>query len=394
MHSNIQEGSELKKIRVLFPYIEAGYGHIMPMKSIEETFRRKYGDKVEIVSSHFFTETGDRHLARFEKMMSNQVKLYNTIPVIGRFATVSCEFFGTRLSTFGSMQLIAPFAWRRGVEHMKELDPDVVISTHWASNFYAEKQKDKPLTVMYCPDAQLNQLFEYHSDLNLISMPYGYMKALRKKQYNIHNMKLVPFFIRNEAFSISRDKKQLRRDLGIPEDKFTIVLAEGGYGIGKIDRIARALISGHVPMTVIAVCGTNTKLYEKMKGYRSTEEVTFIPYGFTDRILELEAAADLFSGKSGNILAESTFFGNPSLVTHFANLIERNIADHYINTVGCTIKEFSVKKAAAMMKEFALDQTKLDPYRRAAEAYHVHYGSDEAADVIWEKITETYPELR
>ncbi len=78
-------------------------------------------------------------------MMSNQVRLYNRIPLIGRLATASCQFFGTRFSSFGSMQFIAPFAYRRGVEHMKELDPDVVISTHWASNFYAEKLKKKPL---------------------------------------------------------------------------------------------------------------------------------------------------------------------------------------------------------------------------------------------------------
>ena len=36
----------MKKIRVLFPYVEAGFGHIMPMKSIDRAFRAKYGDKV------------------------------------------------------------------------------------------------------------------------------------------------------------------------------------------------------------------------------------------------------------------------------------------------------------------------------------------------------------
>ena len=384
----------MSKIVVLFPYVEAGFGHIMPMRSIEEAFRRKYGDRVEIVSSKFFSETGDEHMIKYENMISNQVRLYNRSPFIGFSAAILCEIFGTKFSSFCSMRVTAPIAYKRSLEHMRELAPDVVVSTHWASNYYAERQEKKPLTVMYCPDARLSRLFEYKSDLSLISMPYGYLKALRKKQYDIHNMKLVPFFIRNEAFGICTDKKQLRRQLGLPEDKFTVLLAEGGYGIGKMEKITKLLIKEHIPLTVIPVCGTNKKLYERLKALKSTDEVTFIPYAFADNMLQLQAASDVFCGKSGNILAESTFFGNPSIVTHFANTIEMNIADHYINTVGCTVKEFSPKKAVRLIRGFAEDGSKLEPYRRAARDYHSHFGADEAADVIWEKMTEVFPQLK
>ena len=372
----------MQKIRVLFPYVEAGFGHIMPMR----------GDRVEIVSSKFFTETGDPHLIDYEQMISRQVKMYNRVPPVGFLATASCEMFGTKISTFSSMRVAAPVAHEHGMEHMRELNPDVVISTHWATNYYAERQKRRPLTIMYCPDAQLNKLFEYPCDLTLISMPSGYKKALKKKQYTTDNIKLVPFFIRNEAFDIARrDKRELRRDLGIPEDTFTVVLAEGGYGIGRMEEITRLLACEHVPMTVIPVCGTNEKLYQQLCELKCTKEVTLRPYAFTDKILELEAAADIFCGKSGNILAEPTFFGVPSVVTHFANSIEQNIADHYIRTVGCTLKEFSAEKTVEMLKTFAAEPDRLEPYRKAARDYHAHFGTDKAADVIFEKIAETYP---
>ena len=365
----------------------------MPMKAIEETFRKKYGDRVEIVSSPFFTETDDPHLIRYEQMISRQVKIYNRVPPIGFLATLSCELFGTQLSTFSSMCAVAPIAHQRGIEYMKTLRPDVVVSTHWATNYYAEQLEDKPLTIMYCPDAQLNNLFEYHCDLTLISMPSGYQKALAKKKYNKDNLKLVPFCIRNEAFDIAeRDKTELRRRLGLPEDKFTVVLAEGGYGIGKIEEMSRLLTREHTPMTVVAMCGTNDALYQKLSEITSTDEVTFRPYAFTDKILEIEAAADIFCGKSGNILAEPTFFGVPSMVTHFANTIEQNIADHYMNTVGSTIKEFSSEKAVQQLKRFAADPTLLAPYREAARRYHEHFGTEAAADIIWDKIASTFPD--
>ena len=383
----------MKKIRVLFPYVEAGFGHIMPMKSIDEKFREKYGDKVEVITSQFFNETGDPHMKRYEQMIARQVRIYNRFPGVGHLATFICDLSGAFLSSYFSIRWIAPFAYRRSVEHMRELAPDVVFSTHWATNYYAEHLEKKPLTVMYCPDAQLYKLFEYHSDLSMISMPYGYLKALREKRYNVNNMKLVPFLIRNEAFAVSPDKKAARRALGLPEDNFTVLLTEGGYGIGKMTAICQKLVREHLPITVIAVCGKNEKLFRIFSSLKTTEEVTLRPYGFTSKIFELDAASDLFCGKSGNILAEATFFGNPSIVTNCSNMIEHNIADHYINTVGCAMKQLSANRVVKMIKKFAGDPTLLEPYRKAALDYHDRFGSEQAADELWEAIKKAYPEV-
>ena len=383
----------MRKIKVLFPYVEAGFGHIMPMKSIYETFQKKYGDKVDAIPSQFFTESGDKHLIRYERTLSSQVRIYNRFPVIGHLATFFCEISGSVLASFGSMRLIAPFAYKKAVSHMIDLSPDVVFSTHWATNYYAEHIENKPLTVMYCPDARLNKLFKYHSDLSMISMPYGYLKALREKQYNTANIKLVPFLIRNEAFEVSQDKKAAREALGLPKDNFTVLLAEGGYGIGKMTAICKRLAKEHIPLTVIPVCGKNEKLFRQLSSLETTKEVTLRPYGFTNNIFELDAAADIFCGKSGNILAEATFFGNPSIVTNCSTMIEHHIADHYINTVGCAVKQLSASKTVDMIKSFAGDPSLLEPYKKAALDYHENFGSEQAADELWKAITQVYPEL-
>ena len=378
---------------MLFPYVEAGLGHIMTMKSIEDSFRKKYGDKVEIISSKFYTETNNPHLIRYEQMLARQVRLYNGHPVIGHFATFCCEFFGTFLSSYNTLCFVFPFAYHAGKKHMQELHPDVIFSTHWATNYYAHHIQKKPFTVMYCPDAQLNKLFEYHSDLNMISMPKGYEKALKKRKYTKDNMKMVPFLIRNEAFSISADKKELRKSLGLPENNFTILLAEGGYGIGKMKAICELLIREHLPLTIIPVCGKNEKLFQYFQSLKPTKEITFLPQHFAKNILELEAASDLFCGKSGNIIAEPTFFGVPSIITNCSTLIEKNIADHYVNTVGCAFKEFSPKKTVDAIKQFANNPTLLKPYQEAAKAYHDQFGSEYAANLLWEAIKRQFPDI-
>lgn len=385
----------MDKVRVLFPYVESGFGHIMPMRSIEQTFRKKYGDKVEIISSSFFKEGKNKHLIRFENFMVNQVKLYNGHPVIGNIVNVVGELSGTVLSSFFTIRFIAPKAYKAGVKHMREIKPDVVFSTHWATNYYAEHIKEnKPMTVMYCPDSRMNKLFKYRCDMSMISMPYGYKKAMRHRKYNKDNLKLVPFLIRNEAFDVCTDKKALRKKLGLPEDNFTVILVEGGYGIGKTEAISKLLIQEHRHITVIPVCGKNEKLYNRLKMLKSTEEVTFLPQMFLDNILEYEAASDIFCGKSGNMLAETTFFGVPSMVTNCTTTIERNIAYDYIHTVGSAFKEFSPKRAVGLIEKFSDDPSLMDSYRKAAIDYHANFGSEEATDVFWNKMQETFPQLR
>ena len=182
----------MERIRVLFPYVEAGFGHIMPMRSIDQTFREKYGHRVEVLSSRFYTESGEACLADYQKMLGKQVRAYNRVPALGYLATFACQIGGTTAASAAAIRLVAPRACRAGIAHMEALRPDVVFSTHWATNYYARHMERRPLTVMYCPDAQQNKLFEYPCDLSLISMEDGYEKALRSGKYSPENLKRSP----------------------------------------------------------------------------------------------------------------------------------------------------------------------------------------------------------
>ena len=379
---------------MLFPYVEAGYGHIMPLRSMEQKFREKYGDRVEVISSQFYTESREGPLIRYQRMLGRQVRAYNRVPALGYLVTIAGELGGTGLSSLAAIRLLMPRAFRAGVAHMSALRPDAVFSTHWATNYYARHMKEEPLTVMYCPDVQLNKLFRYPCDLCLISIREGYDRALRSGRYGPENLRLVPFLIREEAFSVCGDRRELRRRLGLPEDKFTVLLAEGGYGIGKMEAITRRLVREHLPLTVVPVCGTNEALYRRLQALEPAAEVTFRPFGFTERMPELEAAADVFCGKSSNTVAEVAFFGNPSVVTNCTSLIERQVADHYIRRVGCALKQLSPKKTVALIRRFAGDPTLLEPYRRAAGSIRDQFGAEAAADALWEMLTARFPALR
>ena len=107
-----------KKPRVVFPYTEAGLGHIMPLNSIADEFERLYGDRVEIVRSRFFSESGDKKLMAYEEHLKTSVLKYNLNPRMGHFATFNMDFWGTYFSTWGAVVFIGYGAARRGIRHM------------------------------------------------------------------------------------------------------------------------------------------------------------------------------------------------------------------------------------------------------------------------------------
>ncbi len=387
----------MSKPRVLFPYVEAGMGHIAPMNAIAEKFKELYGDKVECVECKFFGDSGNKTLVSFEKKMCKSVVDTNRDHALGFAMTFTMILFGNKIATWASSCLLKAGTKKPALAHMDKLAPDMVVSTHWSTNYFAGNCKCKPLTALYCPDAYTYPLFNYPSDLLLLPTQAGYEHALRrwKRRFNPDNLKHVPALIRRDAFNVTADKRTLRENLGLDTDKFTVVLAEGGYGIGKITKICREIIKRDLNVNLIAVCGKNEKLYNQMKGWKSGKNCAFHPVGFTDRMLEYLACADLFCGKSGaNVFAEACFFGVPQIVTNNATHIERMNRKYYVGYIKTALKIFNADKVADKIAEFAAHPEKLAPFKVAAEAQRQNYGAEQSARLVFDLLCTRFPELK
>lgn len=386
----------MNKPRVIFPYTEAGFGHIMPMNSIADKFEEMYGDKVECVRSQFFTESGDRKLAKLEERYKKDTVASNKSSLYGHIQTFSMDFFKTRLAMWGAMFFTVMGSTSRGIKHMDELKPDLVVSTHFSTNYYAVKCKSKPLTAVYFPDIVVNPMYMYPCDLLLVPSETGFARALKrhKRRFNKNNIAHVPFLIRKEAFTLDKSKKELREKLGIAENSFTVMLAEGGYGLGKMGKICKIILKRDLRVTVIAVCGKNEKLYEEFRSMKSKGKTDFRPVGFCDNMFELLAASDLFLGKSGaSMAAEPCFFGIPHIITKYSSGIENHNGAYYINDVGSAMKIFSPKKAVDKIEEFMANPEKLKPYIEAAQRHHDAFGAEESAKQIYKLLLKKFPEL-
>jgi UDP-N-acetylglucosamine:LPS N-acetylglucosamine transferase len=368
----------------------------MPERSICDAFEEKYGEYVTVIRSKFFSETNNRSLIDLEKAFVNEVKKYNHSAAYGYFNMWLMKVFGPRFLSKIIMDTFIPGAKKAATEHMEEFKPDMVVSTHWSTNYYARHIPSQPLTVSYIPDIQIIPLCRYDSDMTLISAERGYQKALKKykKRFNKDNLRLVPFAIRKEAFELSMDKKENRKLLGLDEDKFTIVMFEGGYGLGRMSSICKLLAQSDLNLTVIAICGKNKKLYNKLKTLKTNPGINLVAKGYCDNTLQYIAAADLFLGKSGaSSVAEPTYFGVAEIITKYATSMEKDNAAYYIEDVKNAVRIFNPQKAVAKIREFIEHPEEIEKMQENALKYHGNYGSEKTADVLWEMLCKKYPEL-
>ena len=386
----------MKKLRIVFPFVEAGFGHIMTERSICDAFEKKYGEYFEIIRSDFFKEQGNETLIKFEQSMGREVRLYNRFPLYAHLNIFLMNLFGTKIVSRFVMKQSTKGAYEESMKHMEELAPDIVISTHWATNYYAEKMEKKPFTVMHVPDAHINAMFRYSSDFTTISTPEGYIRAMKfhRRHFKNNNLKRVPLAIRKEAFEITETREELRARWGI-DDRFTIYVTEGGYGIGMAEKLCESLIREDAPINVIVVCGKNPELHERLQKLagESRGNLKLYPFGFTEKVLELIALSDLYLGKSGNGLMEPAFFGVPIVVTHSANIIERRLAEHYVSYWGDAVRIFKLKKCLKFIKEAANGSEKYEALKENRVPREA-FGGEGIADVIFAELDKKFNILK
>lgn len=378
-----------KKPRVVFPFVEAGFGHIMAEKSIADAFEKKYGEYCEVIRSDFFAETGSEPMVKFEKRLCNEVRMYNKCNFYGYLNIACMNLFGARVASWFVMSKLYKGLYADSMAHMRELRPDCVVSTHWATNYYAERLENKPITAMYGPDAHLNAMFRYPCDLDMISIPEGYERAMKKfpRRFNEDNLKLVPTAIREESFFVERNKTVLRQKLGL-KDRFTVLLMEGGYGIGLTEKICELLTEKDLPINLIAICGKNPELKARLDNLKPKGKTDFYPFEFCENILEYISAADLYLGKSGSGLLEPAFFHVPIVVTHSANTIEKLIAEHYV-TCGDAVRIFDAEKCVKFIEEALGGSEKFVGMQNSVDKLQA-FGGEGIADEIFEKINKKF----
>jgi processive 1,2-diacylglycerol beta-glucosyltransferase len=163
--------------------------------------------------------------------------------------------------------------------------------------------------IVFCSDVTPHRLWVHPGvDLYLVSCPVA-EAAVRRFEPEARVL-VIPPAVR-EPFYHPPAQPQARARLGIPAGERCVLLMSGAWGLGPVAGAAEALATAGVH--VLAVAGRNARL-ERMLATAARRQPRLRAFGFTDRIPELMAAADLVITSSGDTCTEARTVGRPLLL--------------------------------------------------------------------------------
>jgi processive 1,2-diacylglycerol beta-glucosyltransferase len=168
---------------------------------------------------------------------------------------------------------------------------DLVLSVFATGASAAAKLKaESPglRTVVLCTDVTVHRIWAAEgTDLFLVTSAAA--EASVRRYLPRAAVSVIPPPVRS-AFYAAPSQQQARAALGVPPEDFCVLVIDSGWGFGPLVESVSAL--AHAGVHVLAVAGRDRAVERRL---RELAAVTprVMPFGFTDRVPELMAAADV-----------------------------------------------------------------------------------------------------
>ena len=360
------------KKRVLVTYIEAGFGHITTANSIADAIEALHDPDIELIRKYTFQ--AHPSLVKLEKQFVRDVKWANTFPWHNYIQMAATHIFGIH----NSLPFVVNTLYRRHrkayFEVLKEVQPDIIIDTHYLTSFLATQYRDMVdphvKVVTYDPDNNVHNWWNIRVDKFVVNCRLAFHDALRH-DFTRKQLMIVPFVTRREIMDITEPKAFYRDKYGLPQERFTVMVAAGGYGKSGMSRVVYALLH-HVkyPITLIAVCGTNKRLYNRLVKLKEkvSPKIDLRPYEFVNKVYELNRASDVLLTKGGpNAMLDSALMGVPIGVFYCASHIEYESMHLFTSVLNCGRFFTQSPRIVRWINECVSDPAILDIYKEAEE---------------------------
>ncbi len=208
--------------------------------------------------------------------------------------------------------------------------PDVIVSVHPLLNHAAlraradAKMQHIPIITVITDLGKVHESWlTPEADAVVVPAREVYERALSRGVLPSH-LRMLGQPISPKFDDVVGSKKELRVQLGLPQNQFVTLLMAGGEGGGKLMPTTMALAKARLPMHLVVVCGRNETLRAKLEDLAPSLPTPMTILGFTDKIPELMRTADLLVTKAGpGTLAEANAAQLPVVVYDYVPGQER-----------------------------------------------------------------------
>ena len=203
-------------------------------------------------------------------------------------------------------------------EYLLFWKPDVIVSTHFFASEVIGAMKEKGLLdsrlITVVTDYRLHSWWiDKSTDIYVVAGEDAKSDLLKwgapENRIKVLGIPVEPIF------SKSLDPKTILDKTGLGDDRLTILVISGGFGVGPIEEVVRTIDSISRPMQIIAICGHNEALVKRLEELKPKFKDKMLALGFVNNVYEYMEIADLLISKSGGItVSESLAKELPILV--------------------------------------------------------------------------------
>ncbi|MGL4563126.1 MAG: MGDG synthase family glycosyltransferase [Brevinema sp.] len=318
------------KKHIFIAYTNTGLGHRVPAYAIANMIEKQYPNQYKITVSNFFKDAGQ---VEFNTYIEKSWDFMLAYPILTKLTQFLAHIF--YFATHLYLPICQYPVWKKSMAYLKEINPDIVLTTHFFPQTVAIDAKKKyhlsfPVITLNPDTFETFPFWDKRGDLFLVCSDVAKNQALKWK-HKENTLCIVPPALRDTFDSTNIIDEQIYQKYRIRKDVFTILMADGGQGVGKMFESIKRIVRLKKELNIIAVCAKNNKLYERLivlkyKLQQKNSPIELTVLGFVEHIQELIKISDLFIGKSGPATILECFkMKLPVLVNFSANSAERNV---------------------------------------------------------------------
>src|SRR5713226_1195947 len=288
--------------RILVLSASVGAGHLRAAEAVELALRQlvpeatvKNLDVLSLTNAAFRRVYGKAYL-----------ELVNKVPhVLGYFYDLLDQPSRSGRNRSDRLRLaVEKLNLRSFIRFLQEEPWDLIINTHFLpAEIIASLRKQEQLSV---PQVTVTTDFETHRlwmnqpcDHYFTATEEG---ALYLESWGVpRNHISVTGIPVHPAFSEPKERAACLARHGLTGNRPVILQLSGGFGVGPIEKLYRALLAVEEPLEIMAVTGRNEAVKAQLEAVEVPARHQVKLFGFTNQIDELMTAADLVVSKPGGL---------------------------------------------------------------------------------------------
>ncbi len=283
-------------MKVLIVSVTAGYGHHASAKAVS--------DRLEHCGASVSTVDLFRYISRLLYDTIDKGYLLSTKYAPRPYGQVYSALETNRtLRRLSIANIAADLIANRFLSFLENFRPDVIVCTHVFAAMIMDELKSRgrlsAVTVGIITDFTVHPFWDDVPNVEYIVVA-SELLTMRAKRHNIDPSRILPFGIPVQAkFTTRLDRADCRRELGIPEDKNTVLIMGGSMGHGHIEKLVMDIHASGLGLTMLCVCGNNRKLFSRLSAYQ--DRLPIRVFGFVDNVDVMMEASDCIVTKPGGL---------------------------------------------------------------------------------------------